>query len=50
MVVALILMPQVASVGVLVDSDLGPPEVVIPEFVFCAVECDDSLSMRPLNL
>ena len=38
MVVALIFMPQVASVGVLVDSELGPPEVQIPEFVFCACE------------
>ena len=37
MVVALILMPQVASVGVVVDSELGPPEVLIPEFVFFAM-------------
>ena len=36
MVVALILMPQVASVGVLVDSELGPPEVLMPELFFGA--------------
>jgi hypothetical protein len=41
--VTLVLMPWVTCVGVLVDSELGPQEVLIPELVFGARDWGASL-------